>query len=36
MNLITSKDIYLPIVIFIIFIIISAIIKKKFFNVTDK
>ena len=36
MNLITSKDIYIPIAIFIIFIIISATIKKFFFNVTDK
>jgi uncharacterized membrane protein YdjX (TVP38/TMEM64 family) len=35
-NLITNKEIYLPITIFIILIIISGIIKKKFFNVTDK
>ena len=32
-NLILSKDIYLPIIFFIIFILISLIIKKKFFNV---
>ena len=35
-SLITNKEIYLPIIIFIVFIIISGIIKKKFFNVTDK
>ena len=35
-NLISNKEIYLPIIIFIIFIIISGIVKKKFFNVTDK
>ena len=34
-NLILSKDIYLPIVFFIILILISLIIKKKFFNVGD-
>ena len=32
-NLILSKDIYLPIIFFIIFILISLILKKKFFNV---
>ena len=32
-NLILSKDIYLPIIFFIIFILISLIVKKKFFNV---
>jgi len=32
-NLILSKDIYLPIVFFLIFILMSLIIKKKFFNV---
>ena len=36
MNLFTNKEIYLPITIFIIFIIVSGIIKKNFFNVTDK
>ena len=35
-NLILSKDIYLPIVFFIILILISLIIKKKFFNVKDQ
>ena len=35
-NLIINKEIYLPILIFVIFIIISSIIKKVFFNVTDK
>ena len=35
-NLILSKDIYLPIVFFIILILISLIIKKKFFNVKDR
>jgi uncharacterized membrane protein YdjX (TVP38/TMEM64 family) len=35
-NLIVNKEIYLPIIIFIIFIIISGIIKKKFFNVRNK
>ena len=35
-NLIINKEIYLPILIFVIFIIISGIIKKVFFNVTDK
>ena len=35
-NLIANKEIYLPIIIFIIFIIISGIIKKKFFNVRNK
>ena len=33
MSLITSKEIYIPIIIFIIFIIISGLIKKLFFNV---
>ena len=32
-NLILSKDIYLPIIFFIIFILIYLIVKKKFFNV---
>ncbi len=35
-NLIVNKEIYLPIIIFIIFITISGIIKKKFFNVRNK
>ena len=35
-NLILSKDIYLPIILFIFFILISLVIKKKFFNVRDK
>ena len=35
-NLILSKDIYFPILIFIIFLIISLVIKKKFFNVRNK
>ena len=34
-NLILSKDIYLPIILFIIFILISLVIKKNFFNVRD-
>jgi uncharacterized membrane protein YdjX (TVP38/TMEM64 family) len=34
-NLILSKEIYVPILIFIIFLIISLVIKKKFFNVRD-
>jgi len=33
MNLIFSKEIYLPVVFFIIFLLISLLIKKKFFNV---
>ena len=32
-NLIFSKEIYLPVVFFIIFLLISLLIKKKFFNV---
>ena len=32
-NLVLSKEIYLPIVFFIIFLLISFLIKKKFFNV---
>jgi len=32
-NLVLSKEIYLPIVSFIIFLLISFLIKKKFFNV---
>ena len=35
-NLISSKEIYLPIIMFIILILISLIIKKTFFNVKDK
>ena len=35
-NLILTKEIYLPIIFFIIFILISIIIKKKFFNDKDK
>jgi len=35
-SLILSKEIYLPIIFFIIFILISFIIKKIFFNVRDK
>ena len=34
-NLILSKEIYVPVLIFIIFLIISLVIKKKFFNVRD-
>ena len=36
MNLIVNKDIYLPIIMFIILILTSLVIKKKFFNVRDK
>ena len=35
-NLILSREIYLPIILFIIFIMISLVIKKIFFNVTDQ
>jgi len=35
-NLIFSREIYLPIIYFVTFILISLIIKKKFFNVRDK
>jgi len=35
-NLILSREIYLPIIYFVVFILISLIIKKKFFNVRDK
>jgi len=35
-NLIFSKEIYLPIVFFIVLLLISLLIKKKFFNVRDK
>ena len=35
-NLILSKEIYMPIIYFIIFILITLIIKRKFFNVRDK
>jgi len=35
-NLLANKEIYIPIIIFILFIIISGVIKKKFFNVSDK
>jgi uncharacterized membrane protein YdjX (TVP38/TMEM64 family) len=35
-ELILTKEIYFPIIIFIIFLIISLIIKKKFFNVRDQ
>jgi len=35
-NFIANKEIYLPIIIFVVFIFISAIIKKKFFNVKNK
>ncbi|MDA9092084.1 VTT domain-containing protein [Pelagibacteraceae bacterium] len=35
MSLIASKEIYIPIIIFIIFIIISGLIKKLFFNVAS-
>ena len=36
MNLILSKEIYLPIIYFIIFILISLVLKKIFFNVRTK
>jgi len=36
MNLITSKEIYFPIIIFIIFILISLVVKKIYFNVKNK
>ena len=36
MNLIVNKEIYLPIIMFIILILTSLVIKKKFFNVRDK
>jgi uncharacterized membrane protein YdjX (TVP38/TMEM64 family) len=35
-NLITNKEIYFPIILFISLIFISGIIKKKFFNAPDK
>jgi uncharacterized membrane protein YdjX (TVP38/TMEM64 family) len=35
-NLILSREIYLPIIFFITFIMISLVIKKIFFNVTDQ
>jgi uncharacterized membrane protein YdjX (TVP38/TMEM64 family) len=35
-DLILSKEIYLPIIFFIIFILISLVIKKIFFNVRTK
>ncbi|MDC0426629.1 VTT domain-containing protein [Pelagibacteraceae bacterium] len=35
-DLIFSKEIYFPIIIFIIFLVISLLIKKKFFNVRNK
>ena len=35
-NFITNKEIYFPIIVFVTFIFISGIIKKKFFNATDK
>ena len=35
-NLILSKEIYFPIILFIIFIFISLIVKKIYFNVKDK
>jgi len=35
-NLIFSKEIYLPIVFFIVLLLTSLLIKKKFFNVRDK
>ena len=36
MSLISNKEIYVPIIIFLIFIIISGFIKNFFFNVNDK
>jgi len=36
MNLIVNKEIYLPIIMFIILILTSLVIKKKFINVRDK
>jgi uncharacterized membrane protein YdjX (TVP38/TMEM64 family) len=35
-SLISNKEIYLPLMIFLIFIVISGFIKKKFFNVQDR
>ena len=35
LDLILTKEIYFPIIIFAIFLIISYMIKKKFFNVRD-
>jgi len=35
-NLIFSREIYLPITLFIIFVLISLTIQKKFFNVNNK
>ena len=35
-NLIFSKEIYTPLIIFLVFLLISLLIKKKFFNVRDK
>ena len=32
MNLILSKEIYLPILMFLILMVVSLLIKKKFFN----
>jgi uncharacterized membrane protein YdjX (TVP38/TMEM64 family) len=35
-NLIFSKEIYLPIIMFVVLVLVSLIIKKRFFNVRDK
>ena len=35
-DLIFSKEIYLPILVFLVFILMSLVIKKKFFNVRNK
>ena len=35
-NLILTKEIYLPITMFVILVLISLLIKKKFFNVKNK
>ena len=35
-NFLNNKEIYFPIIVFVTFIFISGIIKKKFFNATDK
>ena len=35
-ELILSKEIYLPVILFVVFVLVSLIIEKKFFNVSDK
>jgi len=35
-DLIFSKEIYLPVILFIVFVLVSLLIEKKFFNVRDK